>query len=129
MQRAQPTIGLALGSGSARSWSHIGIIRVLERAGIRPDIVCGTSIGALVGAAYADGQLERLDGWVRSLTWQTVVSLLDFTIDGGLIQGEKLVAFFRAHFTDKDITKLPIPSLPLRPNSSRGARCGCVKAH
>jgi NTE family protein len=108
MQRMQPTIGLALGSGSARGWSHIGILRVLERAGIRPDIVCGTSIGALVGAAYADGQLERLDSWVRSLTWQTVLSLLDFTIDGGLIQGEKLVAFFRANFSDKDITKLPL---------------------
>lgn len=107
MSRPRPTIGLALGSGSARGWAHIGIIQALERAGIVPDIVCGTSIGALVGAAYADGQLERLDGWVRSLSWQSVVSLLDPTIDGGLIQGEKLLAFFRAHFNDKDITQLP----------------------
>jgi pimeloyl-ACP methyl ester carboxylesterase len=50
-------IGLALGSGSARGWAHIGVIRALEAAGIRPDIVCGTSIGALVGAAYAADEL------------------------------------------------------------------------
>lgn len=96
-----------LGSGSARGWSHIGVIRALERAGIAPDIVCGTSIGALVGAAYADGQLERLEKWVTSLTWQTVVGLLDFTMDGGLIQGGKLLGFFRTHFQDKDITGMP----------------------
>lgn len=107
MPSSSPRIGLALGSGSARGWSHIGVIRVLERAGIAPDIVCGTSIGSLVGAAYADGQLERLETWVRSLTWQTVVSLLDFTIDGGLIEGGKLLAFFRTHFKDKDITRMP----------------------
>ncbi len=109
MQRPRPKIGLALGSGSARGWSHIGIIRTLEQAGIVPDIVCGTSIGALIGAAYADGQLERLESWVKSLTWQTVVGLLDFTIDGGLIQGEKLFDFFRSHFQDKDISQLNKP--------------------
>ena len=107
MQHPPPRIGLALGSGSARGWSHIGIIRVLEEAGITPDIVCGTSIGSLVGAAYADGQIERLETWVRSLTWQGVVGLLDFSVSGGLIHGEKLFAFLRSHFQDKDISALP----------------------
>ncbi len=107
MRASQPRIGLALGSGSARGWSHIGIIRILEEAGISPDIVCGTSIGALVGAAYADGQLEPLETWVRGLTWQGVVGLLDFTVGGGLIQGEKLFSFLRAHLNDKQITSLP----------------------
>ena len=107
MQHPPPKIGLALGSGSARGWSHIGIIRVLEEAGIAPDIVCGTSIGSLVGAAYADGQIERLETWVRSLTWPGVVGLLDFTVNGGLILGEKLFTFIRTHFHDKDITALP----------------------
>ena len=55
----RPRIGLALGSGSARGWSHIGIINSLIEAGIEPDIVCGTSIGALVGAAYVAGRLDR----------------------------------------------------------------------
>src|SRR3546814_8692415 len=68
MQMSKPKIGLALGSGSARGWSHIGVIRVLEEAGITPDIVCGTSIGSLVGAAYVDGQLEPMEKWVRGLT-------------------------------------------------------------
>ena len=107
MQHPPPRIGLALGSGSARGWSHIGIIRVLEEAGISPDIVCGTSIGSLVGAAYADGQIERLETWVRGLTWKGVVGLLDFTVAGGLIMGEKLFTFIRGHFHDKDIAALP----------------------
>ena len=106
MRVSQPRIGLALGSGSARGWSHIGVIRVLEDAGISPDIVCGTSIGALVGAAYADDQLQPLETWVRDLTWQGVVGLLDFTVGGGLIHGEKLFSFLRAHLSDKTIPSL-----------------------
>lgn len=107
MSRARTRIGLALGSGSARGWSHIGVIRALERAGVVPDIVCGTSIGAVVGAAYADGQLDRLEGWVRTLTWQSVVGMLDLTRDsGGLIQGTRLLDFFRSHSADKDIRAL-----------------------
>lgn len=106
MRLAKPKIGLALGSGSARGWSHIGIIRVLEKAGIVPDIVCGTSIGSLVGAAYADGQLASLEAWVRGLSWQSIVGLLDFTTHGGLIHGEKLFAFLRSHFHDRDFASL-----------------------
>jgi NTE family protein len=106
MHASRPRIGLALGSGSARGWSHIGVIRVLEEAGIAPDIVCGTSIGALVGAAYADGQLEKFEAWVRGLTWQGVMGLLDFTVSGGLIPGEKLFSFLRSHLDDKSIDSL-----------------------
>ncbi len=102
-------IGLALGGGSARGWSHIGVIRALQEAGVEPDIVCGTSIGSLVGAAYAAGELDRLEAWVKSLTWQNVVSLLDVTVTGGFIKGAKLVDFFASRFTDVDITKLPKP--------------------
>jgi len=107
MRASRPRIGLALGSGSARGWSHIGVIRMLEEAGIAPDIVCGTSIGALVGAAYADGQLEKFEAWVRGLTWQGVMGLLDFTVSGGLIPGEKLFSFLRSHLDDKTIDSLP----------------------
>jgi predicted acylesterase/phospholipase RssA len=105
----KPLIGLALGSGSARGWSHIGVLRTLNEAGIEPDIVCGSSIGALVGAAYVDGDLDRLEEWTRSLTMQTVVSFLDFSLGSGLIKGEKLIEFFRSHFVDRDITELPLP--------------------
>lgn len=103
---SRPRIGLALGSGSARGWSHVGVLRVLERAGIVPDIVCGSSIGALVGAVYAAGQLDRFEPWIRSLTWQSVVGLMDLKMDGGLIQGSKLIEFFRSRFDDPGIAGL-----------------------
>ena len=107
MPARPPRIGLALGSGSARGWAHIGVIRALERAGIAPDIVCGTSIGALVGSAYASGQFDRFETWVHSLTWQSVVGLMDFSLSGGLMQGARLVEFFRKRFADPGIEDLP----------------------
>lgn len=61
-------IGLALGSGSSRGWSHIGIINALSSLGVTPDIVCGTSIGALVGASFVSDKLENLQEWTCSLT-------------------------------------------------------------
>lgn len=89
-------IGLALGSGSARGWSHIGIIDSLRNAGIEPDVVCGTSIGALVGAAYVAGQLDRLRQWAEALTWRDVVALMDIRLSaGGLMNGSLVVAFLR----------------------------------
>ncbi len=100
-------IGLALGGGSARGWAHIGVLRALADAGIEPDIVCGTSIGALVGAAYVGGELDQLETWVRGLSVQTVVGFLDFSLNGGLIKGEKLIEFFRSHFVDRQIGELP----------------------
>jgi len=107
MNTSPPRIGLALGSGSARGWSHIGVLRALGRAGIEPDIVCGTSIGALVGAVYAAGRLDWLHEWVTSLTWQGVVGMLDLRMGGGLIEGGKLTGFFRTHFEDRGIEQLP----------------------
>jgi NTE family protein len=107
LKHLRPRIGLALGSGSARGWSHIGVVRVLERAGISPEIVCGTSIGSLVGAAYAAGEIDRLQLWVNDLSWQTVVGLLDLKMGGGLIEGSKLVEFFRSQFNDQGIEQLP----------------------
>ncbi len=73
----QLKIGLALGSGSSRGWSHIGIINELSKLGIQPDIVCGTSVGAMVGAAYATGHIEKLETWARSLTKLDVARFLN----------------------------------------------------
>lgn len=101
-----PSIGLALGSGAARGWAHIGVLRVLEREGISPSIVCGTSIGALVGAAYAAGDIQRLHQWVNRLDWQAVISLIDLKMGGGLIEGEKLIDFFSKAFKDRGIKQL-----------------------
>ena len=70
-------IGLALGSGSSRGWSHIGIINELSKLGIKPNIVCGTSVGAMVGAAYVTGNIEKLETWACSLTKFDVARFLD----------------------------------------------------
>jgi NTE family protein len=102
-------VGLALGSGSARGWAHIGVIRALEAAGIRPEVVCGTSIGALVGGAYVAGELDRLEEWVRTLTMKDVIAFMDFTLSGGLVRGGRLMDHFRQHFTDQRIEQLATP--------------------
>jgi NTE family protein len=105
----KPRIGLALGSGSARGWAHIGAIRALEARGVKPDLVCGTSIGALVGAAYASGELDQLEKWVTGLAWTKVVRLMDLTWRGGLIRGNRLFTLFRTIFQERNIEELAIP--------------------
>jgi len=107
--RRKPRIGLALGSGSARGWAHIGIIRALEERGIKPDMVCGTSVGALVGAAYASGQLDKLEKWVTGLAWTTVVRLMDLSWSGGLIRGTRLFNLFGSILDDVDIDEFAVP--------------------
>jgi NTE family protein len=107
--RRKLRLGLALGSGSSRGWAHIGVIRALEERGIKPDVVCGSSIGALVGAAYAGGELERLEKWVTGLAWTNVVRLMDLTWRGGLIRGTRLFTLFGTILEDRDISELPIP--------------------
>lgn len=92
--QGKPKVGLALGSGSARGWAHIGVIRALTEMGIEPEIIAGSSIGALVGAAYASNQLDALEHWVRSLAWKGILDYLDLSLrGGGVIQGEKLLEF------------------------------------
>ncbi|MDI1284826.1 MAG: patatin-like phospholipase family protein [Reyranella sp.] len=89
---AHPKIGLALGSGSARGLAHIGVLDALIEAGIEPDVVCGTSIGALVGAAYVAGKLDGLRQWAETATWRQVVRLMDVRLSrGGLIDGKQVV--------------------------------------
>ena len=80
---SKPVIGLALGSGAARGFSHIGILQVLEEEGIRPDVIAGCSIGAFVGAAYLSGSLDRLHDWAQALTWREVARMLDLSLKGG----------------------------------------------
>ncbi|MBU4528709.1 MAG: patatin-like phospholipase family protein [Hoeflea sp.] len=91
-----PRIGLALGSGAARGWSHIGVIDALAEAGIEPEIVCGTSIGSLVGAAYVAGRLPALREWAMAATWREIVALVDVRLSGGgVVDGKQIVAFLK----------------------------------
>jgi NTE family protein len=105
----RPRVGLALGSGAARGWAHVGAIRGLEQAGIRPDLVCGTSVGSLVAAAYAAGELDRFEQWLLGMRLKDVVGLMDVSLGGGLLKGERLVEFFRRNFVDQPIEALGMP--------------------
>lgn len=103
-------IGLALGSGSARGWAHIGVIQCLQEAGIRIDIVCGTSIGALVGGSLAGNFMDGLEKMVRSLTWPDIIGFMDLLFPrSGFIEGDKITNHFRRNFSDADIEELAIP--------------------
>ncbi|NNF80853.1 MAG: NTE family protein rssA [Rhizobiales bacterium] len=87
----RPKIGLALGAGVARGWSHIGVIQQLIEEGIEPDVVSGTSVGALVGGCYAAGKLHMLEDFARSLTRTKIFRLLDISWSkSGMISGDKL---------------------------------------
>ena len=97
-------IGLALGGGSARGWAHIGVLRALNDAGIHPDVVAGTSIGAVVGGCYVAGQLDALETFARSLTRRRVLGFLDFNFSGtGLITGKRLCDALDKRLRDVDI--------------------------
>ena len=109
MTERRPVIGVALGAGAARGWSHIGVLQALDAAGIRPDVVCGTSIGALVGAVYADDRLEQLERWVTDLTWLKVMGFFDVSLSGGLLKGARLFAHLRDNFLLKTIDQLRRP--------------------
>ncbi len=103
-------IGLALGSGSARGWSHIGVIRGLQEANIAIDIVCGSSIGALVGGAYAAGKLDEAEKLIRELAWSDVLGFMEVPVPrSGLINSEKIADYLRERLGDPNIEDLPIP--------------------
>lgn len=86
-----PRIGIALGSGAARGWAHIGVLKALAAARIEVTVVCGSSIGAVVGAACAAGRLPELEAFARGLTWRGILSQLDLRVaGGGLIAGERV---------------------------------------
>ena len=105
----RPVIGLALGGGAARGFAHIGIVKTLVAHGIVPNVVVGTSIGAVVGGAYAAGHLDTLEEWARSLQPRSVFSYLDIRLNGsGLIGGAKLATELEASIGQTLIEDLPI---------------------
>lgn len=105
----RPCIGITLGGGAARGWAHIGVFKWLREHDLEPDIISGTSIGALIGAAGAAGRLDEMESWARKLNWQEVVSYLDVSFGGGLISGKRLFNYFETHMSDQDIQTLQRP--------------------
>ncbi|WP_028773545.1 patatin-like phospholipase RssA [Shewanella waksmanii] len=104
------TIGIALGSGAAKGWAHIGVLNGLRKLGIAPDKIAGCSIGALVGAAYAEDHLADLEQWVRSFSSWDVLGLLDVSWrKGGLIGGEKVFDVMQNKIGDLSIEQMKRP--------------------
>jgi NTE family protein len=103
-------IGLALGSGSARGLAHLGVIRALEEAGIEISFVAGTSIGALIGAAYASGRLDAMVSTFQEFNWKKTTAFFDVVFPkSGLIDGAKVGELVRTHINSEVIESLPIP--------------------
>jgi len=114
-------IGLALGSGSARGWAHIGVIHALNKAGIKIDYIAGTSIGSVVGSVFAAGNIEALEDVAVRLDWKQIAFLFDVVLPkSGLIDGKKVEAFVRNHLREMNIEELPIPFCAVSTDLSTG---------
>jgi len=105
----RPTLGITLGSGSARGWAHIGVLRALTEHGIELDFVAGCSMGAMVGAAFAAGRIEQLEAWALSLDWRRVVGLADVGLRGGLFKGDRLLNLYQGQFVQCPFSELSVP--------------------
>ena len=114
-------IGLALGSGAARGWAHIGIIEALEELGIKISAISGCSIGSYVGASYCAGNLPELKSWVLGLNEWQVAKLMGIGIHkGGLASGEKVFTKLKEEFVTENIEELPIPFSAVATDMRRG---------
>lgn len=103
-------VGLALGSGAARGWAHIGVIRELEKRGITIDIVTGSSVGAVVGGAFAAGQLDDFEQWISGLERFDIIRLLDARMSGGgFLQGKSLMDAIEKRIGNPAIDALDMP--------------------
>jgi len=106
-----PKIGLALGSGASRGWSHIGVIKALMREGIQPDIICGTSVGAIIGGSYVAGNLDKLERWVLGSTRRDVLRFFNIGFSqSGFVDTKRLRWFLHTYVASEDqrIEAMPI---------------------
>jgi NTE family protein len=108
---AAPTrVALALGSGGARGYAHIGVIEVLEERGYEIVSIAGTSMGALVGGLHAAGRLPAYAEWVTGLNQRDVLRLLDPSLKSpGAIRADKILARVSELLEGATIEELPIP--------------------
>ncbi len=109
--KSSPTVGVALGSGGARGWAHVGVLRALLDHGIEPAVVSGASMGALVGGVYAAGTLDMLHQFALSMDWKEVLSyFVEFKIPrSGIIEGGRIVEFVRKHIREPRFDGLERP--------------------
>ncbi|MBV6632441.1 MAG: patatin-like phospholipase family protein [Alphaproteobacteria bacterium] len=114
-------IGLALGSGAARGWALIGVLKVLREAGLKPDMVAGTSIGAITGAALLTDQFDELTSYARSMKLFDMVTMLDISLsNGGLVAPERIAKEMQANIADTVIEDLSTPFACVATNLASG---------
>jgi NTE family protein len=114
-------IGIALGGGVARGWAHIGVLNRLEAAGLEPDIVCGTSIGALVGGSYLGGRMPEFEAWARGLTRAGMTRLFDLQLGAsGLIAGRRITQMLPPDLRRLAIEELDRPFVAVATDLSNG---------
>ena len=119
-------VGLALGSGAARGWSLIGIVRALAEAGFEPDVIAGTSIGAITGAAILTDQLTALEDYARNLKFRDIVGALDITMSqGGLVSTDRIAKDIQLHIEDRSIESLRKPFACVATNLASGREVWC----
>jgi len=105
-----PKVGLALGSGASRGWSHIGVIKALLREGIEPDVVCGTSVGAIIGGSFAAGNLDKLEQWVLGSTRRDVLRFFDINFtQTGFVDIDRLSWFLHTYVAHPDVRIEELP--------------------
>lgn len=121
-QQHHKKIALALGSGSARGMAHIGVIQRLQELGIAPDIICGASIGALIGGCYLTGKLDHFADWIQHLSNAQVFHYMSIslTATGGVAHATRLMDFFTAEYGNPNIESLPLPFAAVATDLYRG---------
>ncbi|ASP40419.1 alpha/beta hydrolase [Bacterioplanes sanyensis] len=104
------TVALALGSGGARGYAHIGLIEELEQRGYRIVAVSGSSMGAIVGGFYCAGKLQQLKEWCCNLSYLDVLRLVDLSLlSQGAVRGDRVFAILRELLEDVQIEQLELP--------------------
>lgn len=116
------TIGLALGGGGARGFAHIGVLKVLERNGVKFDYVCGTSMGALIGACYVLGiDLEKIEKIASKMRKREMIKFLDLGHPKfSLIKGNKIITFIKDIINDADFAQTEVPFAAVATNLGTG---------
>jgi len=114
-------VALVLSSGGARGFAHIGAIKVLLQHGYNITSVAGTSMGALVGAIYAAGQLDEFEEWVRTLDVMEVLKLTDISLSSkGFVKGKKVMEKLKEIVPERSIEELNIPYCAVATNFIKG---------
>jgi len=116
------TVGIALGAGSARGIAHIGVLQALRDMGVEPSVICGCSMGSLVGASYATGHLDNLAEWASQLTTRSILHYVSFRLmaQGGVAEANALIEYLSATFGDPPIESLDTAFVAVATDLYRG---------